>query len=62
MLTETLDKTEKASLLETEKAISFIKKIFESKLRSYLDLTKVSCGYVSTTAAAYWRSACKCLA
>ena len=40
MLTETLEKTEKASLLETEKAISFVKKVFESKLRSYLNLTK----------------------
>ena len=42
MLTETLEKTENASLLETEKAIFFVKKIFESKLRSYLNLTKVS--------------------
>ena len=42
MLTETLEKTERANLLETEKAISFVKKVFESKLRSYLNLTKVS--------------------
>jgi aspartate--ammonia ligase len=42
MLTETLEKTEKSNLLETEKAISFVKKIFESKLRSYLNLTKIS--------------------
>lgn len=42
MLTDTLEKTEKSTLLETEKAISFVKKIFESKLKSYLNLTKVS--------------------
>ncbi len=42
MLTATLEKTEKSTLLETEKAISFVKKVFESKLKSYLNLTLVS--------------------
>ena len=42
MLTATLEKTEKSTLLETGKAISFVKKVFESKLKSYLNLTLVS--------------------
>jgi len=42
MPTSTLEKTEKANLLETEKTITFVKKIFEKKLESYLNLTKVS--------------------
>ncbi len=33
---------EKTSLLETDRAISSVKKIFESKLKSYLNLTKIS--------------------
>lgn len=43
MPTEILEKTNKTNLLETEKAISFVKKVFESKLKSYLNLTKISC-------------------
>ncbi len=42
MPTSTLEKTKKANLLETEKAITFVKKIFGKKLESYLNLTKVS--------------------
>ncbi len=42
MLTAILEKTEKSTFLETEKAISFVKKVFESKLKSYLNLTLVS--------------------
>ena len=42
MPTSILGKTKKANLLETEKAITFVKKIFGKKLESYLNLTKVS--------------------
>lgn len=42
MPTSTLEKTKKLNLLETEKAITFVKKIFAKKLESYLNLTKIS--------------------
>jgi aspartate--ammonia ligase len=42
MPTSTLKKYKKTNLLETEKAITFVKKIFGKKLESYLNLTKVS--------------------
>lgn len=42
MSTSTLEHTKKTNLLETEKAITFVKKIFGKKLESYLNLTKVS--------------------
>ncbi len=42
MPTSTLEKTKKLNLLETEKAITFVKKIFGKKLESYLNLTKIS--------------------
>jgi len=38
----TLEKTKTTNLLETEKAITFVKKVFGKKLESYLNLTKVS--------------------
>ena len=42
MLSSTLEKTKESNLLETEIAITFVKKIFEKKLESYLNLTKIS--------------------
>ncbi len=42
MPTATLEKTNKSNLLETERAITFVKKIFGKKLESYLTLTKIS--------------------
>ncbi|MCK5153556.1 MAG: aspartate--ammonia ligase [Spirochaetales bacterium] len=37
-----MEKTKKLNLLETEIAITFVKKIFGKKLESYLNLTKIS--------------------
>ncbi|MDA3940550.1 MAG: aspartate--ammonia ligase [Spirochaetia bacterium] len=42
MSTSTLEKTKTVNLLESEKEITYVKKIFGKKLESYLNLTKVS--------------------
>ena len=42
MLTSTMEITKKTNLLETEIAITFVKKIFGKKLESYLNLIKIS--------------------
>ncbi|MCD6396849.1 MAG: aspartate--ammonia ligase [Spirochaetaceae bacterium] len=42
MPTITLGKPKKLSLLETERAIAFVKKVFQSKMESYLNLIPIS--------------------
>jgi len=42
MYSSTMEVTKKSNLLETEIAITFVKKIFGKKLESYLNLTKIS--------------------
>jgi len=42
MPTETLKKSKDLSLLETERAIAFVKKVFQSKMESYLNLIPIS--------------------